>query len=157
MAKIVTIGRQSWSYMSRRTDLRQSEEVQKLLEQGRRKGGVLTYAEINDSLTEERIDPDQLDDILQLVGDEGIRVVEESEDSGREGEHRPLTERRRVALGPEEEIPSVEGIPPDDSVRMYLREIGRVQLLTPERRDGMAKRLESATCSPNCRRCGTTA
>ncbi len=68
--------------MSRRGDLRQSEEVQKLLEQGRRKGGVLTYAEINDSLTEDRVDPDQLDDILQLVGDEGIRVVEESEESG---------------------------------------------------------------------------
>ncbi len=130
--------------MSRRGDLRQSEEVQKLLEQGRRKGGVLTYAEINDTLSDDRVDPDQLDDILQLVGDEGIRVVEEAEETPREPEPR-LERRSRVALGGEEEIPSVEGIPPDDSVRMYLREIGRVQLLTPEEEVELAKRLERST------------
>src|SRR5512135_2512760 len=119
---------QKWSAMSRRGDLRQSEEVQKLLEQGRRKGGVLTYAEINDTLSEDRVDPDQLDDILQLVGDEGIRIVEESEESAREPEARAGLERRgRTALATEEELPAVEGIPPDDSVRMYLRDIGRVQ------------------------------
>jgi len=131
--------------MPRRGDLRQSEEVQKLLEQGRRKGGVLTYAEINDTLSDDRVDPDQLDDILQLVGDEGIRVVEESEDPGREGETQPLVRRSRAALAAEEEIPTVEGIPPDDSVRMYLREIGRVQLLTPEEEVELARRLERAT------------
>jgi len=128
--------------MSRR-DLRQSEEVQKLLEQGRRKGGVLTYAEINDTLSDDRVDSDQLDDILQLVGDEGIRVVEESEETVRGDESR-LDRRGRVSLG-EEEIPSVEGIPPDDSVRMYLREIGRVQLLTPDEEVELARRLERST------------
>jgi len=131
--------------MPRRPELRQSEEVQKLLEQGRRKGGVLTYAEINDTLSEDRVDSDQLDDILQLVGDEGIRVVEESEDPARETETRPLDRRSRTALAAEEEIPTVEGIPPDDSVRMYLREIGRVQLLTPEEEVELAKRLERST------------
>jgi RNA polymerase primary sigma factor len=131
--------------MSRRSELRQSEEVQKLLEQGRRKGGVLTYAEINDTLSEDRVDSDQLDDILQLVGDEGIRVVEESEDPARETEARPVERRSRTALAAEEEIPAVEGIPPDDSVRMYLREIGRVQLLTPEEEVELAKRLERST------------
>jgi len=132
--------------MSRRRDLRESEEVQKLLEQGRKQGGVLTYAEINDTLGDDQVDPDQLDDILQMVGDEGIRVVDKSEEHERETDTRTSGARSRTAVAaPEEEIPSVEGIPPDDSVRMYLREIGRVQLLTPEEEVELAKRLERST------------
>jgi len=132
--------------MSRRRDLRESEEVQKLLEQGRKQGGVLTYAEINDTLGEDQVDPDQLDDILQMVGDEGIRVIDKSDEHERETEARASEPRSRTAVAaPEEEIPSVEGIPPDDSVRMYLREIGRVQLLTPEEEVELAKRLERST------------
>jgi RNA polymerase primary sigma factor len=134
--------------MARRRELKQSDEVQKLLEQGRKQGGVLTYAEINDTLSEERVDPDQLGDILQMVGDEGIRVVEKSEEAEPEAAS-TATERRmgtRTAVAhPGEEVPAVEGIPPDDSVRMYLREIGRVQLLTPEEEVGLAKQLERAT------------
>jgi len=131
----------------RRRDLRESEEMQKLLEQGRKQGGVLTYAEINDTLGEEQVDADQLDDILQMVGDEGIRVIDKSEEHEREGEARAPDHRgaRTAVAAPEEELPSVEGIPPDDSVRMYLREIGRVQLLTPEEEVELAKRLERST------------
>ena len=132
--------------MVRRRDLKESEEVQKLLEQGRKQGGVLTYAEINDTLGEDRVDPDQLDHILQMVGDEGIRVVDRSERE-REQEARATETRatRTAVMPPEEELPTIEGIPPDDSVRMYLREIGRVQLLTPEEEVELAKRLERST------------
>ena len=59
----------------------------------------------------------------------------------------PAVDRRSrtaVASVPEE-VPTVEGIPPDDSVRMYLREIGRVQLLSPEEEVELAKQLERAT------------
>jgi RNA polymerase primary sigma factor len=129
--------------MTQRRDLRQSEEIQKLLEQGRKQGNVLTYEDINDTLNEDQVDPDQLDDILQMVGDEGIRVVEKSD----EPEEPAVVDRRArtaVAAVPEE-IPTVEGIPPDDSVRMYLREIGRVQLLTSEEEVELAKQLERAT------------
>ena len=129
--------------MPQRRDLRQSEEIQKLLEQGRKQGNVLTYEDINDTLNEDQVDPDQLDDILQMVGDEGIRVVEKTEEP-----EEPVAVGRRartaVATAPEE-LPTVEGIPPDDSVRMYLREIGRVQLLTPEEEVELAKQLERAT------------
>jgi RNA polymerase primary sigma factor len=134
--------------MARRRNLKESVEVQKLLEQGRKQGGVLTYEDINDTLSDERVDPDQLDDILQMVGNEGIRVIQKSEDSDRQtlpgGAERRETARTAV-VSPEEEIAPVEGIPPDDSVRMYLREIGRVQLLTPEEEVVLAKRLERAT------------
>ena len=133
--------------MARRRELKRSDEVQKLLEQGRKQGGVLTYEEINDTLSEDRVDPDQLDDILQLVGDEGIRVVQKSERGGQATESAPgrRSGARTAVAQPEEELPAVEGIPPDDSVRMYLREIGRVQLLTPYEEVELAKQLERAT------------
>jgi RNA polymerase primary sigma factor len=133
--------------MPQRRDLKQSEEVQKLLEQGRKQGNVLTYEDINDTLNEDQVDPDRLGDILQMVGDEGIKVVEKSDDSGDSrsaSSERRSTSRTAVALAPEE-LPAVEGIPPDDSVRMYLREIGRVQLLTPREEVELAKQLERAT------------
>jgi len=134
--------------MAERRDLKQSEEVQKLLEQGRKQGNVLTYEDINDTLNEEQVDPDRLDDILQMVGDEGIKVVEKSEgnssSSSASSTSRRTGSRTAVASAPED-VPSVEGIPPDDSVRMYLREIGRVQLLTPEEEVELAKQLERAT------------
>ncbi len=132
--------------MARRRDVKQSAEVQKLLEQGRKKGGVLTYEEINDTLNQERIDPDQLDDILQLVDDEGIRVIEKSDSTERHQQAREAPSRggARTAVA-QAEVPAVEGIPPDDSVRMYLREIGRVQLLTSREEVDLAKRLERAT------------
>jgi len=133
--------------MARRRELKRSDEVQKLLEQGRKQGGVLTYEEINDTLSEDRVDPDQLDDILQLVGNEGIRVVQKSdraEQATGSAAGRRSAARTAVAQRAEE-LPPVEGIPPDDSVRMYLREIGRVQLLTPDEEVELAKQLERST------------
>ncbi|HUU55118.1 MAG TPA: RNA polymerase sigma factor RpoD [Armatimonadota bacterium] len=133
--------------MPQRRDLKQSEEVQKLLEQGRKQGNVLTYEDINDTLNEDQVDPDRLDDILQMVGDEGIKVIQKSDDSGGSqstSSERRSTSRTAVARAPEE-LPAVEGIPPDDSVRMYLREIGRVHLLTPAEEVELAKQLERST------------
>jgi len=136
--------------MPQRRQLKDTEEVQKLLEQGRKQGNVLTYEDINDTLNEDQVNPDQLDDILQLVGDEGIKVIEKSDESD-DSDGSPDTSsqsrsRSRTAVAyASEEVPSVEGIPPDDSVRMYLREIGRVQLLTPEEEVELAKQLERAT------------
>ncbi|UCH33554.1 MAG: RNA polymerase sigma factor RpoD [Armatimonadota bacterium] len=119
-------------------DLRDTEEVQRLLERGRKRGGVLTYEEISDTLTDE-VDPNQIDLILRTVADEGIQVVDRlPEIPSPEG---PRTRGRRAARGEE---PS-EGIPPDDSVRMYLREIGRVPLLSSKEEVELAKKLECAT------------
>jgi len=118
-------------------DLRETEEVQKLLEQGRKRGGVLTYEEINDSLAED-VEPDQIDLILQTMADEGIQVIDRVHEIPSPEEPHP---RGRAAR---EEEPS-EGVPPDDSVRMYLREIGRVPLLSSKEEIELAKELECAT------------
>ena len=118
-------------------DLRETEEVQKLLEQGRKRGGVLTYEEINDTLADD-VDPDHIDQILQTVADEGIQVIERPEIPS------PEEPRPRTRGAAREEEPA-EGVPPDDSVRMYLREIGRVPLLSSKEEIELAKKLECAT------------
>ncbi len=117
-----------------------SQEVEKLLERGRQSGGTLTYDEINDLLAGEDLDAESLDEILETVSSEGIQVVEKLPEVA---EAAPPAPASTLEL-PDEELPSTEGIPPDDSVRMYLREIGRVPLLTPKEEIEYAKQLEKS-------------
>ncbi|HEY3377481.1 MAG TPA: RNA polymerase sigma factor RpoD [Armatimonadota bacterium] len=119
-----------------------SQEVEKLLERGRQSGGVLTYEEINDVLAGEDIDAESLDEILETVSSEGIQVVEKLPETPETP--RPPTASAGPLELPDEELSSTEGIPPDDSVRMYLREIGRVPLLTPKEEIEYAKQLEKS-------------
>jgi len=118
-----------------------SQEVEKLLERGRQSGGVLTYEEINDLLAGEDLDADSLDEILETVSSEGIQVVEKLPEAA---EAAPAPAPASTLELPDEELSSTEGIPPDDSVRMYLREIGRVPLLTPKEEIEYAKQLEKS-------------
>jgi RNA polymerase primary sigma factor len=119
-----------------------SQEVEKLLERGRQSGGVLTYEEINDILSGEDLDADSLDEILETVTNEGIQVVEKVPETTEAA--RPAAPSTGPLELPDEELSSTEGIPPDDSVRMYLREIGRVPLLTPKEEIEYAKQLEKS-------------
>jgi RNA polymerase primary sigma factor len=118
-----------------------SQEVEKLLERGRQSGGMLTYEEINDMLAGEDLDAESIDEILETVSSEGIQVVEKLPETPEPA--RPPTAAGPLEL-PDEELSSTEGIPPDDSVRMYLREIGRVPLLTPKEEIEYAKQLEKS-------------
>jgi RNA polymerase primary sigma factor len=118
-----------------------SQEVDKLLERGRQSGGMITYEEINDILAGEDLDADSIDEILETVTNEGIQVVEKLPEAAEPA--RPAAAAGPLEL-PDEELSSTEGIPPDDSVRMYLREIGRVPLLTPKEEIEYAKQLEKS-------------
>ncbi len=118
-----------------------SQEVEKLLERGRQSGGILTYEEINDLLAGEDLDADSIDEILETVSNEGIQVVEKLPEASEAAA--PAAQAGTLEL-PDEELASTEGIPPDDSVRMYLREIGRVPLLTPKEEIEYAKQLEKS-------------
>ena len=131
--------------MSSEQEITGSEDVQRLLSQGK-ENGSLTYDEISDVLGNQNImGIDQIDDVLQFLDDEGVRVVNQSKEMS-------ATFSDNVSSGsedgqsdsdfPEEDIVAMEGMPLDDSVRMWLREIGRTHLLSLEEEIRLAKRIE---------------
>jgi len=125
-------------------EIREQEEVRKLFEEGKRKG-VLTYDEINDTLSQqEDLDAEQIDDLLQTFADEGIQIVYKVKDSDLI-EEVPTVEGlpARDPDGREEELVAIEGLPIDDSVRMWLREIGKTPLLTMKEEVSLAKIIEA--------------
>jgi RNA polymerase primary sigma factor len=129
--------------------IKENPEVSRLLTRGKERG-VVTYEEINDALgSTEQIDPEQLEDILQSFENEGVQVVEKEKDAGSETDSVPVappTEDEGLLVKDieirEEDLSTVEGIPIDDSVRMWLREIGKTPLLTTEEEIELARRIE---------------
>ena len=122
--------------------IRDQVEVRKLFEEGKRKG-VLTYDEINDSLSQrEDLDAEQIEDLLQMFADEGIQVTDQAKDVD-EPEETPLPKKGRAkkASVRDKEIAAMEGLPIDDSVRMWLREIGRTPLLTIDQEVELARTI----------------
>ncbi len=107
------------------------DEIKRLIEIGKKRGS-LTYEEISDVLYQyEDVTPEQLDELFERLTSEGIEIVDES---GKEAEKEEG----------EEEAPVSEGGMYDDPVRMYLREIGRVQLLNSEDEISLAQRIEQS-------------
>ena len=126
-------------------------KLEELYEIGKKKG-VLTSKEVMDHLTEAEMEPDQLDKILETLEAYGISVVNDEADItlSEEDAAAKAAEVAAAAPGAEKEISieeqldlSVpEGIAIDDPVRMYLKEIGKVPLLTADQEIELAKRLE---------------
>lgn len=133
-------------------------EVQRLLDQGKRQG-TITYDEINDSLCQyDQLDPDHLDDLLQTFAEEGIEVIARTDGLARadlahlrassaEAEANAIKSQAEVipaeVICADEDVAALEGMPLDDSVRMWLREIGRTSLLSVDEEVRLAKRIES--------------
>ena len=120
---------------------RERREVQALLERGRLKG-FLTYEEINEALPVEMVTSDQIDDLMGWLGDESIEVV----DSAAQGKKRQETQRAaargaRAVRGPA--VDEARNGKSNDPVRMYLRKMGSVSLLTREGEVEIAKRIET--------------
>jgi RNA polymerase primary sigma factor len=120
------------------------EDLQKLIEAGKEKG-FLTYNEVNELLPGEMSSPDDLDDLLTTIGTQGIDVLESNpkyvpEKSGGSG----FDDGEGAASEDDVELDLTPGQleKTNDPVRMYLREMGTVPLLTREGEVEIAKRIE---------------
>jgi len=112
------------------------KEVQQLIELGKEKG-FLTYDEVNEVLPPDIVSSDQIDDVMSLFGEHEIEIVDSV--AKVRFKQRPAAERARH----EEEEESEDGYTKtNDPVRMYLRKMGSVSLLTREGEVEIAKRIE---------------
>jgi len=114
-----------------------ANRVKELLEAGKAKG-VLTYKEIIEQLGELELDTDQIDKILETLENAGIEVINESK-SVAEPEPEPTLE----PIDEDVDLSVPEGVSIDDPVRMYLKEIGKVPLLSADEEIQLAKRMET--------------
>jgi RNA polymerase primary sigma factor len=107
--------------------------------------GYLTYAEVNDHLPESISDPDQVEDIIQMINDMGIKVYETAPDADtlllNEGDGNTDELAAAEAAAALAAVENEAGRT-TDPVRMYMREMGTVELLTREGEIVIAKRIE---------------
>jgi RNA polymerase primary sigma factor len=106
--------------------------------------GYLTYADVNDHLPEEIIDSDQIEDIIQMINDMGIQVLEDAPDSDELLLSNNVPDEEAVEAATALVLSNVESEigRTTDPVRMYMREMGAVELLTREGEIDIAKRIE---------------
>ena len=112
--------------------------IERLLAKGKKNGGSLLFGELIDALQKQDMSPDEMDDMYQRFSDEGVEIVDDVAAAGDAADDDgPDKEEVEIDLS----VP--EGISLDDPVRMYLKEIGHVPLLTAEEEVALARRVEA--------------
>ena len=123
----------------------QQSEIKQLITKGREQG-YLTYAEVNDHLPDDIVDPEQIEDIIGMINGMGIEVHEIAPDTDMISAEGPVGgEDDETAT--EEAVALLSAVDAEvgrttDPVRMYMREMGTVELLTREGEIAIAKRIE---------------
>ncbi|MGB3377578.1 RNA polymerase sigma factor RpoD [Allopontixanthobacter sediminis] len=122
--------------------------IKKLLSKARKRGYV-TYDELNEALPQDQMSSEQIEDVMSAISEMGVNVVENDEEA--EGEAEPESEVEEIS-GSVDKASRPTGAAAkkaaptertDDPVRMYLREMGAVELLSREGEIAIAKRIES--------------
>ena len=125
--------------------------IKKLITKGKKKGYV-TYDELNSALPSDQMSPDQIEDIQTALSEMGVQIVENDEEA--EAEAEANSEVEEISVGTSDgkkdaKKPAAAAKKPatgertDDPVRMYLREMGAVELLSREGEIAIAKRIEA--------------
>ena len=113
-------------------------EVKKLIEIGKTNGEV-TYDEINDILPDKLLNSEKIDDVFILLNQLGIEVVEEST---RKDQSLPGVKKKSGTASKKSLSTQTESSHVDDPIRLYLKEIGKVSLLSGDQEVDLAKRIE---------------
>jgi len=120
-------------------------QIKKLIARAKKKG-VITYEELNEALPQDQMNSEQIEDIMSAISEMGVNIVESSDSDDEEEKDEPEEEvdplddgAPRPAVATKKE--AVDRT--DDPVRMYLREMGAVELLSREGEIAIAKRIEA--------------
>jgi RNA polymerase primary sigma factor len=122
--------------------------IKKLLARAKKRG-VITYEELNEALPQDQMSSEQIEDVMSAISEMGVNIVEKAEDSDDDEDDKEAE--------PEDEVDPLDDGGPrpaaatkkeptdrtDDPVRMYLREMGAVELLSREGEIAIAKRIEA--------------
>jgi len=118
-----------------------SKELSELIALGKEKGH-LTFEEVNNILPVNIVSSEEIDDILSILGDENIKLVDTEEDMTKEAVAEEAQEEKK------EEPPAAEGVSRlaqiDDPVKMYLRQMGQISLLTRKEEIEIAGKIKDA-------------
>ncbi|MFN3470599.1 MAG: RNA polymerase sigma factor region1.1 domain-containing protein, partial [Novosphingobium sp.] len=119
--------------------------VKKLIARAKRRG-IITYDELNEALPQDQMSSEQIEDIMAAISEMGVNIVESDEDAidpEEKAQDDELDEAETVEDRPDviKRKETVERT--DDPVRMYLREMGAVELLSREGEIAIAKRIEA--------------
>ena len=114
-----------------------------------KKRGYITYDQLNEALPQDQMSSEQIEDVMSALSEMGVNIVE-NEDSGEDGEHQEEAAEEELSADDSGHPQVVAATPKketidrtDDPVRMYLREMGAVELLSREGEIAIAKRIEA--------------